>query len=120
MGGWGGWGGWVVYALIIIPLRGPSCKLRFERISVRLKFQDGPSVAILKLVLAGILAADMNEHSNIIISTVKLYGNQSKQKKIILLKISSCVEHLRMCVKSLKNGFADICTDNFRVYFGHS
>jgi hypothetical protein len=31
---------------MIIPLCGPSCKLRFARISVRLKFQDGPSVAI--------------------------------------------------------------------------
>ena len=38
--------GGVVYAPIIIPLRGPSCKLRFARISDRLKFQDGPSVAI--------------------------------------------------------------------------
>ena len=37
--------GWVVYALIIMQLAGLSCKL-FARISVRLKFQDGPSVAI--------------------------------------------------------------------------
>ena len=38
---WGGWvGGWVdevvgwVYGMIIIPLRGPSCKLRFARIQL--------------------------------------------------------------------------------------
>jgi hypothetical protein len=36
--------GWI--KKIIIPLCGPSFKLRFARISVRLKFQDGPSVAI--------------------------------------------------------------------------
>ena len=59
VGGWpGGWpggrvggcpGGWVAGWIrkIIIPLRGPSCKLRFARISDRLKFQDEPSVAIL-------------------------------------------------------------------------
>ena len=41
-------GGWV-YGMIIIPLRGPSCKLRFARISDKLKFQDGPSVA--KMIL---------------------------------------------------------------------
>ena len=35
------------FHLIIIPLRGPSCKLRLERFSARLKFQDGPSVAIM-------------------------------------------------------------------------
>ena len=29
-----------------MPLRGPSCKLRLTRISDKLKFQDGPSVAI--------------------------------------------------------------------------
>jgi hypothetical protein len=40
-------GGLLVYALIIKPFCGPSCKLRFARISVRLKFHDGPSVAIL-------------------------------------------------------------------------
>ena len=40
----GGWvGGWV-YGMIIIPLRGPSCKRRFARISDKLKFQDGPIV----------------------------------------------------------------------------
>ena len=33
--------------LIIMPLRGPSCKLRLARISAKLKFQDGPSVAII-------------------------------------------------------------------------
>ena len=34
MGGWvGGWGEWV-YGMIIIPLRGPSCKLRFARIQL--------------------------------------------------------------------------------------
>ena len=32
--------------LKITPLHGPSCKLRLSRFSVRLKFQDGPSVAI--------------------------------------------------------------------------
>ena len=31
---------------VIIPLRGPSCKLRLFRFSAKLKFQDGPSVAI--------------------------------------------------------------------------
>ena len=40
-----GWvAGWI--RKIIIPLRGPSCKLGFARISDRLKFQDEPSVAI--------------------------------------------------------------------------
>ena len=39
-----GWvAGWIW--LIIIPLRGPSCKLRLARFSVKLKLQDGPSVA---------------------------------------------------------------------------
>ena len=33
---------------IIMPLRGPSCKLRLARISARLKMQDGPSVAITR------------------------------------------------------------------------
>jgi hypothetical protein len=32
-----------------MPLRSPSCKLRLTRISDRLKFQDGPSVAILSV-----------------------------------------------------------------------
>ena len=41
----GGWPGGRVTIPIIIPLRGPSCKLRFSRISERLKFQDEPSVA---------------------------------------------------------------------------
>ena len=45
--GGGGAGYVVVYAPIIMPLRGPSCKLRFARISVRLKFQDSPSVATM-------------------------------------------------------------------------
>ena len=36
----------MVYAPIIMPLCGPSCKLRFARISAKLRFQDGPSVAI--------------------------------------------------------------------------
>ncbi len=50
-GGWGfscrvgGVGG--VTIPIIIPLRGPSCKLRLFRFSAKLKFQDGPSVAIV-------------------------------------------------------------------------
>jgi hypothetical protein len=40
--------GWVDGRFIarIKPLRGPSCKLRLARFSARLKFQDGPSVAI--------------------------------------------------------------------------
>jgi hypothetical protein len=44
--GWvAGWvAGWI--RKIVIPLCGPSCKLRFAGISARLKFQDGPSVAI--------------------------------------------------------------------------
>ena len=33
--------------MIIVPLRFPSCKLKLARFSVKLKFQDGPSVAIL-------------------------------------------------------------------------
>ena len=50
--GWPVWwlGGWV-HGPIIKPLRGPSYKLRFARISVRLKFQDGPSVGISKVRL---------------------------------------------------------------------
>ena len=36
------------FLLIIIPLCGPSCKQRLERFSAKLKFQDGPSVAIKK------------------------------------------------------------------------
>ena len=46
--GWvAGWlGGWLAGRVIIVPLRGPSCKLRLARFSVKLKFQDGPSVAI--------------------------------------------------------------------------
>ena len=44
--GTGGWPGGRVTIPIIIPLRGPSCKLRLFRFSAKLKFQDGPSVAI--------------------------------------------------------------------------
>ena len=40
-------GGWVTIRKII-PLRGPSCKLRLSRLSARLRFQDGPSVAITR------------------------------------------------------------------------
>ena len=32
--GWVEWVGWSVYAMIIIPLRGPSCKLGFARIQM--------------------------------------------------------------------------------------
>ena len=42
----GGWPGGRVTIPIIIPLCGPSCKLRFARIYANLKFQDGLSVAI--------------------------------------------------------------------------
>jgi hypothetical protein len=46
----GGWlGGWLVGSPIIMALRSPSCKLRLTRLSDRLKFQDGPSVAIIHL-----------------------------------------------------------------------
>jgi hypothetical protein len=37
-------GGWVTIP-IMMPLRGPSCKLRLFRFPAKLKFQDGPSVA---------------------------------------------------------------------------
>ena len=48
----GGWlAGWLVGSPIIMPLRSPSCKLRLTRISDRLKFQDGPSVAIFEAQL---------------------------------------------------------------------
>ena len=39
--------GYAQFCRIIIPLRGPSCKLRLSRFSAKLKFQDGPSVAKL-------------------------------------------------------------------------
>ena len=43
-------GGWAEVTIQKIrPLRGPSCKLRLSRFSVRLKFQDVPSVAILNV-----------------------------------------------------------------------
>ena len=35
--------------MIIVPPRGPSCKLKLARLSVKLKFQDGPSVAIYEI-----------------------------------------------------------------------
>ena len=35
----------------ITPLCGPSCQLRLSRFSVRLKFQDRPSVAKIKKLL---------------------------------------------------------------------
>ena len=35
---------------IIMPLCGPSCKLRLFRSSARLRFQDRPSVAILRFL----------------------------------------------------------------------
>ena len=38
--------GYAQFCWIIIPLHGPSCKLRLSRFSARLKFQDGLSVAI--------------------------------------------------------------------------
>ena len=42
-----GWvGGW--FCKEILPLRGPSCKLRLARILTELNLQDGPSVAISK------------------------------------------------------------------------
>jgi hypothetical protein len=46
-GGWmGGWlGGWVGSGERIMPLCGPSCKLRLSRSSARLRFQDRPSMA---------------------------------------------------------------------------
>ena len=40
--------GYAQFCQIIIPLRGPSCKLRLFRFSAKLKFQDGPSVAIIQ------------------------------------------------------------------------
>ena len=42
--------GYAQFCQIIIPLRGPSCKLRLSRFSAKLKFQDGPSVAKRKKV----------------------------------------------------------------------
>ena len=59
-GGWvGGWvggrvGGW--FNPIIMPLCGPSCKLRLSRFSAKLKFQDGPSVAIMPLIVPSMFA----------------------------------------------------------------
>ena len=49
--GWlGGWvAGWLAGRVIIVPLRGLSCKLRLSRLSAELKFQDRPSVAIVQL-----------------------------------------------------------------------
>ena len=48
-GGWlAGWlGDWLAGSVIILPLRGPSCKLRLAISSARLNFSDGPSVAIV-------------------------------------------------------------------------
>ena len=48
VGGWvSGWlAGWLAVSVIILPLRGPSDKLRLARSSAKLKFSDGPSVAI--------------------------------------------------------------------------
>ena len=43
----GGWvGGWVGSGERIMPLCGPSCKLRLSRSSAMLRFQDRPSMAI--------------------------------------------------------------------------
>ena len=42
--------GYAQFCQIIIPLRGPSCKLRLSRFSAKLKFQDGPSVAIIQSI----------------------------------------------------------------------
>ena len=39
--------------MIIIPLRGPSCKLRLARSSAKLSLQDGPSVVIDEHLLVG-------------------------------------------------------------------
>jgi hypothetical protein len=39
--------GWIIK--IIVPLCGPSCKLRLSRSSARLRFQDRPSVAIMNI-----------------------------------------------------------------------
>ena len=47
---------WVVYALIIKPLCGLSCKLRFARISARLKFKMGPVWQLLDTVPDGQLS----------------------------------------------------------------
>ena len=43
----GGGGGWVVYRYIIMPLRGPTCKMVLARIQFRLNSKLDPSVAIL-------------------------------------------------------------------------
>ena len=50
-GGGGGGGGWVVYRYIIMPLRGPTCKMVLARIQFRLNSKLDPSVAILPLHL---------------------------------------------------------------------
>ena len=43
-----GWlAGWILQK--IVPLCGPSCKLRLARFSAELKFQDGPSVAKIQV-----------------------------------------------------------------------
>ena len=46
-------GGWVANTYIVMPLRGPTCKI--ARFQAELKFQVGPSVAILTYLHNGIL-----------------------------------------------------------------
>ena len=49
--------GYDLFSQIIMPLCGPSCKLRLVRFSARLRFQDRPSMAIVSSVShTGILA----------------------------------------------------------------
>ena len=43
--------GYAQFCQIIMPLRGPSCKLRLSRFSAKLKFQDVLSVAIIALMV---------------------------------------------------------------------
>ena len=45
----GGGGGWVVYRYIIMPLRGPTCKLGLARNQVKLNSKLGPSMTIVIL-----------------------------------------------------------------------
>jgi hypothetical protein len=42
--------GWLASQVIIVPLRGLSCKLRLTRLLAELIFQDRPSVAISKFL----------------------------------------------------------------------
>ena len=84
-------GSWLA---IIVPLGSPSCKLRLTRISDRLKFQDGPSVATIHG------ANKNNELINSVISSEENEGKKTSEEAVQVVK-SSTIEVLSFYTVSI-------------------